>query len=239
MPPVSMSRVRPVKRRLMVGSVVVSLSVVGILGVDTEGLGGQHVGRQSDGSVVNSTNQILTPAGRQVEFLGRPLAVVLSPDGRTAAFLNGAAQAIVLVDVETWTVKQEFTAAGGSASFTGILYSQDGRKLYASQATGRLIVANVAADGTISLDRFITSLPKSTIPYPGREDGDPYPGGLALSADGAILYVVLNRNNSLAVLDLASDRVVVEIPVGNAPHAVVVLNDRAYVSNQGGRRARP
>lgn len=54
----------------------------------------QQVGRQDDGSIVVTTNQILTPAGRQVEFRGRPLAVTLSPDGRTAAFLNGTYQAI-------------------------------------------------------------------------------------------------------------------------------------------------
>jgi hypothetical protein len=119
-----------------------------------------------------------------VEFRGRPLAVALSPDGSTAAFLNGAYRAIILVDVATWTVKQEFTDAGGSASFNGILYSHDGRMLYASQASGRIVVANVAADGTLSLNRFITTLPASPIPYPGREDGDPYPGGLACQTMG-------------------------------------------------------
>src|SRR5262245_86573 len=198
----------------------------------------RQVGRQDDGSIVVTTNQTLTPAGRQVEFRGRPLAVALSPDGRTAAFLNGTYQAIILVDVASWTVKQEFTAAGGSASFTGILYSRDGRAVYASQASGRIVVADVAPDGMLALNRFITALPKSTAPFPGREDGDPYPGGLALSDDGTILYVVLNRNNSLAVLDLRGDRIIAEIPVGNAPHAVVVAGRRAYVSNQGGRRAR-
>src|SRR5262245_48006615 len=59
----------------------------------------QQVGRQADGSVVVTTNQVLTPAGRQVEFRGRPLSVALSPDGRTAAFLNGTYQAVILVDV--------------------------------------------------------------------------------------------------------------------------------------------
>ena len=197
------------------------------------------VGRQDNGSVVNSTNQVLTPAGRQVEFFGRPLAVALSPDRRTAAFLNGAGtQAIVIVDVETWTVKQQFSAAGGSASFTGILYSEDGTTLYASQASGQVIVANVAADGTLTLNRLITTLPKSTNPYAGREDGDPYPGGLALSADGTTLYVALSRNNSLAVVDLKTDQVTAEIAVGNAPHAVIVADGRAYVTNQGGRPAR-
>lgn len=122
-------------------------------------------------------------------------------------------------------MKQEFTTAGSSASFTGIIYSPDGRKVYASQANSRVVVADVAPDGTLRLNRFITGFPLSTASFPGREDGAPYPGVLALSADGNILYVVLNRNNSLAVVDLRGDRVVAEIPVGNAPHAVVVWRE--------------
>jgi YVTN family beta-propeller protein len=230
-----------VKGPMLVGAVIFCLCSTGPLGFSSEPPAelneGQLVGRQSDGSVVVTTNQVLMPAGRQVEFRGRPLSVALTPDGRTAAFLNGTYQAIIVVDVDSWTVKQEFTAAGGSASFTGILYSHDGRKLYASQ-TGRVLVADVTATGTLTVNRFITALPKSMIPYPGREDGNPYPGGLALSPDGSTLYVVLNRTNSLAVLDLANDRLLAEIPVGNAPHAVVLHENRAYVSNQGGRRAR-
>ena len=120
----------------------VALGVVIAIGLGIEGkdvpnrMGSALVGRQADGRVVVTTNQFLTPAGRQVEFRGRPLSVALSPDGRTAAFLNGTYQAIILVDVETWTVKQEFTAAGASVSFTGIAYSSDGRRLYASQSVG-------------------------------------------------------------------------------------------------------
>lgn len=195
----------------------------------------QQVGRQSDGSVVLSTNQVITPAGRQVEFRGRPNAITLSPNRKIAAFLNGAYKAIILVDLETATVKQEFDAAGSSASFSGILYSKDGKALYASQANGNLIIARVADDGTITLDQVI-KLPLGTIAYPGAEL-NPYPGGLALSDDGKTLYICLNRNNTLGLFDLSSRKLIKEIPVGNAPVNVVVLEEKAYVSNQGGRPA--
>jgi YVTN family beta-propeller protein len=222
---------------------VFAIGVLGVYlradaGVGSGGLFWQHVGRQSDGSVVVTTNQFITPAGRIVEFRGRPLAVAFHPDGRTAVFLDGTYQALIVADVDAWTVKQEFTAAGDSASFTGLVYSPDGRRLYASQATGRPIVADVAPDGGLALNRFITTLPASPIPYPGREDRDPYPAGLALSDDGATLYAVLSRNNSLAAVDVDTGQLIAEIPVGNAPHGVVVSGARAYVSNQGGRRAR-
>lgn len=194
------------------------------------------VGRQKNGSVVLSTNQVIHSAGKHIEFRGRPNAVTLSPDGRIASLLNGAYKAIILVDMETGAVKQEFDATGSSASFAGILYSKDGKKLYASQANGRVIIANVASEGTLSLDQTV-SLPLSTISYPGRSDGNPYPGGLALSDDGATLYVILSRNNTLAALDLTTRTVTKQIPVGNAPREVIVTGNKAYVSNLGGRVA--
>ncbi len=229
------------KYRTIVASVAVGiLVVVGILAFgnyDAPAQVGekQQVGRQKDGLVVLSTNQVITPAGRQVEFRGRPNAVTLSPDRKTAAFLNGAYKVIILVDPESGAVKQEFDAAGPSASFSGIVYSKDGKTLYASQATGNLIIAKVADDGTISLDQVV-KLPLSTVHYPGTQ-GNPYPGGLALSEDGKTLYICLNRSNTLGVFDLSSRAVVKEIPVGNAPTNVVVSGDKAYVSNRGGRPA--
>src|SRR5262245_62264316 len=133
---------------------------------------------------------------------------------------------------------QVCSMAAALASFTCISYSSDGRRLYSSQSSGRVIVADVTPAGTLVLNRYITTLPKSPIPYPGREDGDPLPGGLALSDDQNTLYVVLNRNNSIAAVDLASSQVIAEIPVGNAPHGIVVDGTVAYVTNQGGLRAR-
>jgi YVTN family beta-propeller protein len=131
--------------------------------------------------------------------------------------------------IDSGTVLQEFDAAGSSASFNGILYSKDGSKLYASQANGRIIFADVADDGTIALDGDPMVLPQT--------DSNPYPGGMALSQDGKTLYVVMNRNNTLAEIDLATRMVVTEIAVGNVPYEVLIKGGKAYVSNRGGRPA--
>ena len=142
------------------GTLVLSLSLAAfVLG---QGVMRVMVGRQPDGSVVLPTNQVIRPLGRQMEFNGRPNAVALSPDGKVAAVLNtGTDAAIVLIDLATGTVKQEFKGAGESASFAGIVYAADGKTLYASQGYGDVLIARVGADGLLTLDAKIDTPKKN------------------------------------------------------------------------------
>ena len=61
------------------------------------------------------------------------------------------------------------------------------------------------------------------------------PAGLAISRDGRRLYVALNLSNRLAEIDPATGKVLRSWPVGFAPYGVVLVGDKAYVSNWGGR----
>jgi YVTN family beta-propeller protein len=63
------------------------------------------------------------------------------------------------------------------------------------------------------------------------------PAGLAWAPNGTDLLVTLSANNTLAVVDTTTNTVVKQIPVGNVPNSVVVIDGKAYVSNQGGRPA--
>ena len=71
-------------------------------------------------------------------------------------------------------------------------------------------------------------------------NGAELPSGMAVSPDGSKLYVALNGANKLGVIDTATDAVLDEIPVGNAPRQVVLADNGtvAYVSNEGGRPAK-
>ena len=135
------------------------------------------------------------------------------------------------------TVKQEFSPdadplddAEPGSSFAGIRYAPDGSRLYAADAGGAIAVADVAADGTLTLNKRV-ALP------PANGAATARPGGLALTDDGSTLLVALNMNNTLGVIDLTSGQLTDEIPVGNAPFTVAVAGRKAYVSNQGGRPA--
>jgi YVTN family beta-propeller protein len=204
-----------------------------------------QVGPQVDGSYVTPANQIVTPAGTQVHFNGRPMAIAIRPDQKTAAVLvagggyNLPTLPIAIVDLTAGTVKQEFNPGTNNGSYDGLIYSPDGTHLYFSQDTGRVIVANVAADGTLALNTTI-HLPAPTGPTPvGSVAGTVNNGGLALSGDGKFLYVVENMVNAVAVIDLSTDQISTVIPVQNAPASIVVVGKSAYVTNQGGRPPKP
>jgi YVTN family beta-propeller protein len=194
-----------------------------------------QVGAQADGSVVVPTNQMITPSGTQLQFPGaRPNAVAFSPDGKKAAILTAGCNGcslVSVVDLATNSVQQALNPNDGGAPPDGIVYSQDGRQLFISDTNGEIIVANVDATGQLTLG--------NKIQLPTLGNFTSYPIGLALSADGKTLYVALSRLNSIGVIDIASQTLVSQIPVGNAPYGIVVNGDKAYVSNEGGRVATP
>ncbi|HVF05332.1 MAG TPA: bifunctional YncE family protein/alkaline phosphatase family protein [Frankiaceae bacterium] len=203
---------------LVCAAAVASALSAGAVGED------RRVGRQTDGSVVLPTNQELRPAGLHVEFPGRANAVALRPKAHVATVLTDQAPALTVVELRTGTIVQRFNPGLGDASFTGVVYSKDGNRLYASMSKGKIAICAVAPDGTLQLL--------------GHVEVGSHPGGLALSTDGRRLYVALSKANELGVVDLASRRLVARIPVGNAPHSVVVAGGHVVVTNRGGRRPR-
>lgn len=200
-------------------------------------LGSSHAGRQGDGSVITSTGQRLTPAGTQLAFPGRPTAVAVRPDGKTASLLNSQGGEIVVIDLATRKVLQTYT--NGAGSYDGIAYNHKGTRLFASDAGGDVVDLAVAANGTLTLVKSIASpaVTPTTATDVNSASNNGYPGGLAFSADDKTVYVAYSVLNQLGVIDVASDTLTTRIDVGNAPHSVVIQGNTAWVSDEGGRRA--
>ncbi|MHB8899635.1 MAG: YncE family protein, partial [Thermoguttaceae bacterium] len=216
--------------------------------------GTEPVGRQADGRTVLPVNQVLTPLGTQVELRGlRPQVIALSPDGRMLA-VSGKTSEVVILDLADGTVRQRVAIRAGAAatlppaaapqiiepkvqgqvSFTGMVFTADGKQLLLSNVDGDLKVFGVAPDGTVSQLRSIP-LPPADAPRRREE----IPAGLAVTADAARIYVCGNLSNRLLELDAASGKVLRTWPTGVAPYDVVLLGGKAYVSNWGGRRPGP
>ncbi len=137
----------------------------------------------------------------------------------------------MLVDVESGEI---ISRAPNRGSFKGIVFTPNGKRLYASSTRGRIYVFDVTDAGNL-IARDPISLPAKSA---GR-GGGALPVGLAIDPDGKSLFVAVNFNNTLVEIDLESGKLVREIPVGNAPYDVVLVGRRVYVSNWAGRLPGP
>lgn len=185
-----------------------------------------QVGHQQEGRIVVPTNQVLSPWGRQVTFPGRPTDVALSPDGRLLAVLGR--DQVLLIDVEAGRVASVNEHRRGS--YKGLIFSPDGKRLFASSTRSEITVFDVLDDGKLKILKVL-----KTPDNPRGAKLGALPAGLALTGDGNTLYAALNLNNTLAEFDVGSGELLREIPVGNAPYDVLVLGRKAYVSNWAGR----
>ncbi|MEO7039799.1 MAG: bifunctional YncE family protein/alkaline phosphatase family protein [Gemmatimonadaceae bacterium] len=176
----------------------------------------------------------LDPVGRSIPVGNMPIAALASPDGRylVLSLAGWRDQGIDIVDLASGRVAQHTPQTG---AFLGLAWSADGRTLYVSGGAADAVYEyqwQPAAPHPASLvDSISVGHADATTP------GSRYPAGIALSADGKSLYVAENLSDSLAVLDLATRRVVQRVAVGSYPYAVVATHDSSgshvYVSAWG------
>jgi YVTN family beta-propeller protein len=223
-------------RRLVVALIAIA-SAVSLSADDRDQL---KVGIQPDGRIVVPTNQILQPAGKQVAFPGRPVALLALDGGKTLVVKN--MRDLTFIDVATAQVKETLPTPGRGSDRPGFsvvgLAEREG-VIYASGADDHVRVARRGADGHYVWDEPLT-LPGTPpgVTDPVRKRDDPHPAGMAV-LDGKLL-VTATRANAVHVFDLASRRLEQTVPVGVAPYTVLAVRaDKAYVSNWGGDPPRP
>jgi YVTN family beta-propeller protein len=134
---------------------------------------------------------------------------------------------------KTQSVSQEIVHPDNSAqaSYNGLIFSADGKRIYLSNVRGDIKVFAVEQNHKVRA-LFSIKLPKP--PYADRAAD--IPAGLALSHDGKRLYVAGNLSNRLLEVDVESGNTLRTIDVGALPYDVAVVGDFAFVSNWGGRR---
>lgn len=210
------------------------------------------VGKTGVNLYYTPANQRLTPTGMQVELPGmRPQVIALSPDG-TLLVTAGKTHELIVIDPTSGSIKQRVALPSerehasspdvasprflspdkdGQVSFTGLAFSSDGTRIYLSNVNGSVKVFAVA-DGTGVTGLFTIALPDANAPRREEE----IPAGLAVSSDGAKLYVCGNLSNRLFEIDTKDGRVIRTWDVGVAPFDVALVGTKAFVSNWGGRR---
>ncbi len=233
--------------------------MVAIVGVASAAISGfnpfasQQVGSSYANGVLLPTNQWISPLGtRLLDNQERLITSSISPNGDYEAALgwNDYTGALVIFNLQTQEIVTHIDLAnpvGGtkdtSVSPDGPLFSPDGSTIYVPQTGGIARFAFNQSTGSASQTAFIplcgsASSSSKCNPNVGPTNtaGDWIPSGMALSPDGNSLYVALNGNNSLGVIDTQTDKLVNDYSVGNAPRQVVLADNGtvAYVSNEGG-----
>ncbi len=188
------------------------------------------VGRLPDGRVIVPTNQVIDPAGAQIEFSGRAVDLWLAPDQKTLGVtVEGQ---INLMDVEK-KASFSFVEVGAESAYHGLAASADGKHIYVSNPQRGVAVIEMESP---TKGKFVKRI---EMPKKEGDDRGPVPTGLALTEDEKRLCVCVSRLNMLALMDLATDKIVAQIPVGVAPYGVLVKGSRAFVSDWAGRQPKP
>ena len=174
----------------------------------------------------------LDPVGTRTDVGNFPLAAVLSPDSaQLLLVLNGwRQQGVQVVDSRTGRVLQTVEQP---AAFIGITFSPDGRSVYASGGNTDVVYAYDWRAARLTLRDSIVLRTKKR----PRDAGTSYPAGLAMSRDGRFLFVAENLSDSLAVVDVATNKVAQRLIAGRYPYAIAVAPDSTvYVSSWGARQ---
>ncbi len=193
---------------------------------------------------------VITPAGHRIDLAGmRPQVLVLSPD-RKSLITSGKTNKLIVINPDTNEVTQtiDFPSkeqttepdisspnilkpdSAALVSYTGLVYTKDGKRVYMSNVGGSIKVFSVAADGMHASSHTIP-LPDAKAPRRAQE----IPSGIAIDEEAGKLFVCGNLSNSLIEINLPDGKVERKFPVGVAPYDVVVHKNKAYVSNWGGR----
>ena len=191
------------------------------------------MGRQSDGSFLVSSGQRIEAGS--IAFNGRPIDLAVHPRDQVFAVLNKTQ--VFLADqtgVRAGT-SVSLSSLGGrvSAGFRGLVWSPDGSRLFASTDRGH-IQMYIYESGKLKARKRIKIQP------PGAQ-GNPVPGGMAITRDGSRLFVAAANRNAVAEVDLKSLELVREFPVQTLPFEPRLSQDEQtlVVSNWGGRLPSP
>ncbi len=243
--PLSTSRFVSFRRRRPARLAIAGIAALALVGggaayANTKILGSQQVGTTYQNGLQVSSDQVLKPLGdRLLTEQGKFMGSSISPDGRFLA-ATSTDKSVVLQMFDLSTYKQVWTvgsAAGvnqqlsdGTVGQEGPTFSPDGKYLVLPQQNS-LTRFEVKPDGTLG--------GTVTVEIPVVDGHSPLPGRSVFSADGSTLYVPINGQNTVMAFDANTGALEHTWNVGIAPRSVALVGTRLFVSNEGGRMARP
>ncbi|TLS42674.1 phosphoesterase [Streptomyces montanus] len=225
---------------LTTGTTAVALVAAGTAFAQTNQFGTDQVGQITDQGQVISSDQYIAPYGdRLVVNNGKIMSSSVSPDGtHLAASVTDGGMALSVVDLKNWKVQQlvgtsasaNLRISSNSVGQEGPTYSPDGSQLWLGQTDGY-------TKFTVNPDGSVAGPTSIKIPADGTKHA--LVGEAVFSPDGSTVYSAVNGQNRVVALDAATGTIKQSWAVGNAPRDMVEVGTKLYVSNEGGRPAKP
>jgi len=168
----------------------------------------------------------LTPAGRYLALGDLPLNIAISPTGKYMAVTNNGVseQSIQLIDVAKEKTVYTISIA---KSWLGLKFSEDGNFLYASGGNdNRIMKYAVRTDSLEAVDSI--QLGKK---WPEKIS----PSGLEIDDAKQKLYVVTKTNNTLYIVNLATNEIEKKVKLGSEAYTCLLSHNRKnlYISLWG------
>jgi YVTN family beta-propeller protein len=222
------------------GTTALAVALAGTAVASTTGFGHDQVGQVTGKGQVISSDQYIKPIGdRLVLQKGKIMSSVVSPDGsHLAASVADGGMAMAIVDLKNWKVQQyignnaaaDLKIPGNDVGQEGPTYSPDGSQVWLGQIDGyRRFTVN--PDGSLANPTFV--------PIPADGAKHSLAAEAVFSADGTTVYSAVNGQNRVIAIDAATGAIKQSWATGNAPRDLVMVGDKLYVSNEGGRPAKP
>ena len=222
------------------GTTAVAVALAGTAVASTHQFGYDQVGQVTDKGQVVSSDQYIKPLGdRLLLQKGKIMSSTVSADGsHMAASVTDGGMALAIIDLKNWKVQQyignnnaaDLKIPGNDIGQEGPTYSPDGTSLWLGQTDGyRKFTVN--PDGSLANPTFVT------IAAQGSKHA--LVGEAVFSADGSTVYSAVNGQNRVVAIDVATGTIKQSWATGNAPRDMLVVGNKLYVSNEGGRPAQP
>jgi YVTN family beta-propeller protein len=180
------------------------------------------------GSVLLPNGWSLKPAGRQLPLGDLPVQIAVHPSEPVLAVLHAGygAHEIITLDAQRGDILGRVALP---QTFSGLVWSADGKRLYASGGFDDCIYRFDQGGGLLS-NRWV-------LKYDEEGDAPRCPAGLALTVDGRILYVANAFSHQLAAYNTSSGKLLQQIPLGAEAYPYGLALDegatRLYVSLWG------
>jgi YVTN family beta-propeller protein len=177
----------------------------------------EQPGPLAGGGFLLNTGWRLNPAGKQVPAGAFPMASVTSPDGKYLLVLNaGAPPSIVVLD----------TASGAETgrvslpdAFLGLAFGPKGDRVYAGGGAQAAVLEFSFQNGKLQPAR---SFP---VVEPSKRTRRDFIGDVALSPDGRLIYAADFYQDSIAVINPQSGRVIERFKTGRRPYRILFHPD--------------